>query len=593
LTEQDLYDRILAHQVRETVSANKGFVSSTVAANLFAAALMVLMMQGKIVPGLLYGWLVVQLGYQMLRVLAARLYWRRPPADVAGERRWASGLSALAIGSGIIWGIAGILFFTPDSTSHQALLAILLCGLAAGSIPANAMLQNGMLGSATAILGLFMARLIWQGDEDHWLMVAMLGVYLVFVLNWGRNLSRVLVESLRRRYENDMLIEQLRKQKAQALLAQHASEEASMAKSKFLAAASHDLRQPMHALTLLSGAMMEEERPAELKALTGHIARSVGALEKLFNALLDISKLDAGVTKPNNKDFPLAPLFDYLRTDFAPMAADKGLRFSIRKTPAILHADAQLLSQVLINLISNAIRYTEVGGIVVGCRKRGDNWRIDVIDTGIGIPRKEQEKVFDEFYQIGNPERDRNKGLGLGLAIVRRLAKLMDLPIVMNSQVGRGTGFSLTLPAGSSVVEAVPEVIEASLSFDQRRILIVDNEPDVLLALSSLLVGWGCDVLAAETYDQVVTEMSDGDWQPDLAIVDLRLRGEETGITLLDWLHKNVDAKLPSIIITGDTSVDRLQDIKSSGYSLLHKPVMPAKLRALMQHQLSLIHAGG
>lgn len=559
-------------------------MSSTVAANLLAAVMLTVAMHGQVAHGTLYGWLTFQVCFQMLRVASARYYWWCPPRASDSVRRWAGYLSALAILSGVVWGAAGILFYTPQSTVHQAVLAILLCGLAAGSIPANAMLQVGLLGSASAILGMFIARLIWEGGEVHWLMAVMLSVYLVFVLNWGRGLHHVLTESLKRGHENEDLIERLREQTERALDAQRAAESANMAKSKFLAAASHDLRQPMHALTLLAGALVEEERADELRALTRHIVRSVEALEMLFNALLDISKLDAGITQPNSRDFPVEQLFERLRSDFSQMAASKYLSFHMRPTRAVVHADMQLLEQILRNLLTNAVRYTESGGILVGCRRRGEGWRIDVVDTGIGIPPEEREKVFDEFYQIGNRARDRSQGLGLGLAIVRRLAGLMKLAIAVNSRPGHGTVFSVTLPAGTGEVEEVVEVRTPGISFDMRRILVVDDEADVRMALALLLVGWGCDVLEAESYEQAVDEMQAGAWRPELAIVDLRLRGEETGIVLLDWLRAHVNNDLLGIIITGDIAAERLSDVKSSGYTLLHKPVAPAKLRALMQH---------
>ncbi|HTY99815.1 MAG TPA: hybrid sensor histidine kinase/response regulator, partial [Rhodocyclaceae bacterium] len=507
-----------------------------------------------------------------------------PPADSAALHRWARRLSLLAIFSGGIWATAGLLFYAPGSSMQQALLAILLCGLAAGSIPANAMLMNGLLGSAAAILGVFIARLAWENDSGHWLMAAMLSVYLGFVLNWGRNLNRVLVQSLRARHRNEELIEQLRQQTEAARMAQHVAEEASVAKSKFLAAASHDLRQPMHALTLFSGALMNENRPAEMVSLAGHIVRSVEALEMLFNSLLDISKLDAGVTQPVLADFPLDAVFARLRNDFSRLAGDKRLRLHIRATAAVVRTDAQLLEQILRNLTANAVRYTETGGVVVGCRRRGDAWHIEVVDSGIGIALAEQGRIFDEFYQIGNQERDRKKGLGLGLAIVRRLTRLLGLSLSLRSRVGRGSVFSLTVPAGILVAKARAEVQDVRVDFDALRVLVVDDETDVRLALTLLLRGWGCDVLDAESHVQAVAAMEAHQWQPEFAIVDFRLRDGETGIAVLDWLREHFGTPLPGILITGDIAADRLQEVKSSGYRLLHKPVSPAKLRALLRN---------
>ncbi len=576
-------DRILADQVREAVGARNQLMSSTVAANLMAAVLLVLAMRGQASTATLYGWFSVQIAFQLSRALIARRYWRDPPSSGAPLRQWSWRLSFLAILSGCIWGAAGLLFYPSGSGMHQALLAILLCGLAAGSIPANAMLMKGMLGSAAVILGILIARLAWENDGPHWLMATMLIVYLGFVLNWGRRLNGVLVESLRRRHQNEDLIEQLRQQTEAALRAQRLAEEANIAKSKFLAAASHDLRQPMHALTLFSASLLNEKRPAELQALSRHIARSVEALEMLFNSLLDISKLDAGVTQPHISDFHLETVFARLDNDFSPLVANKRLRMHVRTTGAVVRTDAQLLEQILRNLMANAVRYTAQGGIVVACRRRGACWRIDVVDTGIGIAPAEHDKIFEEFYQIGNQERDRKKGLGLGLAIVRRLAKLLDLQLSVRSRVGHGTVFSLLVPAGVSAPRPRAVAHDDGVSLDSRRVLVVDDEADVRLALILLLRSWGCDVLEADSHVQAVAAIEARQWQPDFALVDYRLRDGETGIAVLDWLRDHFHPDLPCAIVTGDIAADLLQEVKASGYELLHKPVSPAKLRALLR----------
>lgn len=582
--EQD--DRILSDQVRQVVGPETQRISSTVVANVLISGLLVLMMQDRASSDVVFGWFAIQIAFQSSRVMVARWYWSHRPDSVYSLHAWARVMATLSIVSGAMWGVAGLDFYLSDSVTHQALLAIMLCGLAAGSIPANGMLMSGMAGSILAILIPFIGRLAWENDGVHWLMVAMLTVYLGFVLQSGRAFHRVLIESLRRRHENEDLIEQLREQTAAAVTAQRAAEDANAAKSKFLAAASHDLRQPMHALALFSGALTNERRPAELKELTTHIVRSVDALEMLFNALLDISKLDAGVTQPKQTNFLMETVFTRLQNDFERLAANKGLRLHIRGTRAVLHTDPQLLERILRNLLANALRYTDAGGIVVACRRRGRFWRIDVADSGIGIPAGEQDKIFDEFYQIGNPERDRTKGLGLGLAIVRRLSQLLKLPISVRSRVGHGTVFSLTVSAGTARPQARAEVPDVATTFDSLRVLIVDDEPDVRLALALLLRGWGCDVVEAESHIQAVATIQSMQWQPQFAIVDFRLRENETGIAVLDWLREHFDRSLPGVIITGDIAADRLHEVRASGYRVLHKPVSPAKLRALLRGTL-------
>lgn len=580
------HDRILADQVRQVVGPESQWISGTVVANVVISVLLVVIMYDRIPGAAMWGWFAVQVAFQSSRVLIARWYWRHRPDGRRELHAWARLMAGLSVVSGTMWGAAGMLFYLPESITHEALLAIMLCGLAAGSIPANGMLMSGLVGSVSAILVPFIVRLAWENDAGHWLMVAMLTVYLGFVLQSGRSFHRVLIESLRRRHENEGLIEQLREQSAAAVTAQRAAEDANAAKSKFLAAASHDLRQPMHALALFSGALMNEQRPAELKELTTHIMRSVDALEMLFNALLDISKLDAGVTQPKETNFLVETVFTRLQNDFERQAVNKGLRLHIRAARAVAYTDPQLLEQILRNLVANALRYTDTGGIVVACRRRGAHWRIDVVDSGIGIPASEHDRIFEEFYQIGNPERDRTKGLGLGLAIVRRLSQLLKLPMSMRSRVGRGTVFSLTVPAGTARPQVRAETPDAATWFNSLRVLVVDDEPDVRLALALLLRGWGCDVVEAESHVDAVAAIQSMQWQPQFAIVDFRLREGETGVVVLDWLREHFDSRLPGVIITGDIAADRLNEVRSSGYLVLHKPVSPAKLRALLRGSL-------
>lgn len=579
--------RVLASLIGDAIGPRERYGANIVMANLLAGVLLAVGIHDRAPPLLLGGWLALLFGFQTLRLLPVRRYWQKSPTRLEDLRLWARRFNAIAIVSGSIWGVAGLIFYFPDSPQHQALLGVLLCGLAAGTVPAVSRLLPGMLGSATAILGFFILRLLWEGDRTHVVMAALLLVYLGFVLFWGRNLNRLIVELLRQRFENADLIERLHEQTEAALAAKRVAEEASIAKSRFLAAASHDLRQPMNALTLFSGVLANEQRPEEVKTLAGHIERSVLALGKLFNALLDISKLDAGVVKPALVNVRVDELFRLLRNDFEPVAETKGLVLRIRPTNAVVRSDPQLLERILRNLLANAVSYTPRGRIVVGCRRRGLRWRLYVADTGIGIPADQHERIFEEFHQVGNVERDREKGLGLGLAIVRRLAGLLALRVEMRSREGSGTLFSLDLPSGdaSTPVQAEPAA-EFAVGFSGLRVLVVEDEADIRLAMGVVLERWGCDVRAVESLAGARQAMADQRWEPQLAIADLRLRDGESGIAVLDALRAGSPARLPGLLITGDTSPERLQEIQESGYRFLHKPVTAARLRALMRFEL-------
>ena len=361
--------------------------------------------------------------------------------------------------------------------------------------------------------------------------------------------------------------------------------QANHAKTRFLAAASHDLRQPMHALALTVGELRETASAPELAALARRIDRSVDALEDLLDALLDVSKLDAGAIQPERRVFPLQPLLERLADEFAPAAEAKGLRFRVAPTSLWTESDPTLLGRCLLNLVANAVRYTREGGVVVGCRRRGAHAEIVVADSGIGIAAADQARIFEEFYQAGSPQRDRATGLGLGLAIVDRVARLLGHAIAVKSQVGRGSAFGVRVPIvpprPGEPASAAPETGMQQLA--GLRVLVVDDEPDVRAALDGLLQRWGCSVETAASGGEA---LSAGRASPDLVLCDLRLGEGESGFDVLDRLQARWGTSLHGIIVTADASTERIADAHARGLSLLHKPVRPAKLRALLEQLL-------
>jgi signal transduction histidine kinase/CheY-like chemotaxis protein len=361
--------------------------------------------------------------------------------------------------------------------------------------------------------------------------------------------------------------------------------QANHAKTRFLAAASHDLRQPMHALALTVGELRETASAPELAALARRIDRSVDALEDLLDALLDVSKLDAGAVQPERRAFPLQPLLERLADEFAPAAEAKGLRFRVAPTSLWTESDPTLLGRCLLNLVANAVRYTREGGVVVGCRRRGAQAEIVVADSGIGIAAADQARIFEEFYQAGSPPRDRATGLGLGLAIVDRVARLLGHSITVKSQVGRGSVFGVRVPIvpprPGEPASAAPETGMQQLA--GLRVLVVDDEPDVRAALDGLLQRWGCSVETAASGGEA---LSADRASPDLVLCDLRLGESESGFDVLDRLQARWGTSLHGIIVTADASTERITDAHARGYPLLHKPVRPAKLRALLEQLL-------
>jgi len=361
---------------------------------------------------------------------------------------------------------------------------------------------------------------------------------------------------------------------------------ANRAKSRFLAAASHDLRQPMHALGLFVTQLKSRIKDPENRHLTGRIEAAVSALQGLLDALLDVSRLDAGVVNANLSNFSLAALLDRIDTAFAPEASDRGLHFRVKHCRLAAHSDPVLLERILINLVANALRYTERGGILVGCRRRGSRVRIEVWDTGVGIPPEHQQAIFQEFYQVGNPERDRSKGLGLGLSIATRLARLLDGRIDVRSVPCRGSVFAVEVPRATEWQAARPDRTTAAIDDLLRGacVLVVDDDALVLEAVAGLMMQWGCRVITATGGDQALTIASQTAAPPDAVLCDYRLPAGETGDMVIRRLRERFGPHLPAALITGDTAPERLREAKTSGIPLLHKPVQPARLRALLEH---------
>ncbi len=372
------------------------------------------------------------------------------------------------------------------------------------------------------------------------------------------------------------------------------AESANYDKTRFLAAASHDLRQPMHALGLFVGELHSKLTTPEQQKIAGKVEESVGALSNLLDALLDISKLDAGVVSPNIVAFPIGGLLTRIARDYAPVAEHKGLTLHVIPNDTVIESDPILLERVLVNLISNALRYTPIGGrVLLACRNRGAQLRIEVRDSGVGIPESEQQNIFKEFVQLANKERDRSKGLGLGLAIVDRIARLLRLDIALRSLPKRGSVFAVSVP------RQVAQIAETQLSessdistedarqeneFDNLNVLVIDDNPLVRKSTQGIIESWGCQVSMAASLKEVKEIHARGDF--DLVICDYRLPDGD-GIQIADWVKDDFRHQPLFILISGDTSPEVLQMVNERGIQLLHKPVRPAKLRSLIQYLLS------
>ncbi|MGE5261370.1 MAG: hybrid sensor histidine kinase/response regulator [Actinomycetota bacterium] len=359
-------------------------------------------------------------------------------------------------------------------------------------------------------------------------------------------------------------------------------------KSHFLASASHDLRQPLHALNLFVAQLQTENKPAERKRLVSRIDEAVASMNELFEALLDMTKLEAGMLQANPAEFAMQRLLDRIETTFAELAEKKGLRLRVVPCSAWVRSDPILLERILFNLVGNAVGYTARGGVVVGCRLRATQLRIDVCDTGPGIPEDQRQSIFAEFYQLETPAPDRKAGLGLGLAIVDRLSRLLGHSVQLESNPGRGSRFSVLVPLAAERRDTVPlpVVLQAADLAQGKRVMVIDDDLLVLEGMRGILQSWGCRVQTATSGAAALASVADGCGQPDLIISDLRLADGEIGIEVIKRLRDALGAPIPAFVISGDTAPEQLREASAGGYYLLQKPVSPMTLRTTLNRLL-------
>lgn len=373
------------------------------------------------------------------------------------------------------------------------------------------------------------------------------------------------------------------------------AERASHDKSRFLAVASHDLRQPLHALGLYVAELQRKVSGAEQQHLVGQIEHSIEALSTLLNALLDISKLDAGAIVPQIQTCDVNAMLERVAADYQMLASIKNIRLIVHPFAGYITSDPVLLERVLMNLVSNAVRYTYPNGcVMVACRRRGRFLRIEVRDSGVGISQIDQENIFREFFQLAQPQLDSNKGLGLGLSIVDRLVKLLGHRIELRSALGKGSVFSLEVPLAPHTAKlppvSAPPPSDAEAEFDAsplngKRLLVVDDDALVLSSTSSILASWGCEVSTAVSLTQVRQLLREGGiW--DLIITDYQLDNEGSGIDVVALIRQHHAKQIPCILISGDIGPAVLKLASVGGHHLLHKPVRPAKLRSLVVYLL-------
>ncbi len=475
--------------------------------------------------------------------------------------------------SGLFWGITCWLFLIPEDTASFVFVALAVVAIAPSALPVFSALPYIWFIYATPLLLITSAKLYSIG---LWELALLAIINLIGLTPLCRNLGRSIEKSITLDIENATLLEEVSEAKEKA-------EKANLAKSQFLAAASHDLRQPLHVQGILLEALKLRLENQEQLGLLEKAMQSNDALNGLFNALLEISQLDAGTVRVNKSHQHLMEICEELVNEYKVFMEDNGLYAEVCGDDVVVITDPVLLGRVLRNLLDNAIKYTEVGGIKIQIEAGSLNTILRVSDTGVGIPLSQQAHIFDEYYQLDNAARDRTKGIGLGLALVRRMCEQLQHDIQIESAVGEGTCFTLTLPIGdaSKVIDQPKELEKDPLS--HIKVLIVDDEQSILDAMTVMLSDWACYPRTFTSLAAAEKAIEKEGYKPDLIISDYRLKEDVTGLDVIKTLKKKYKDNIPALIITGDTDPRLLERLHHQDYYILHKPVKSMQLKKVIR----------
>ncbi len=545
--------------------------------NILMVLSLVYVIWGRSPEYLLLGWLALQLLLMLVELVVIYLFKRR--ARKFSSAVWRLMLSVPAVFVGIAWGAAAPLFLDASDPVNMISVSMLLLGVLSGSLYTFSLLPPLYYLFAGMILLQYLSVTVFQPGLEA-VSVGALGLALLSA-GLSYQLYRITYELLFSRYKNKAYAHELKH-------AKRIAEQASMAKTRFLASASHDIRQPLQAMALYAEALAcRINRPDNIKNLEG-LRQSHASMSRIMNSLLDISKLDADIIEPDIGAVALQPLMEHLLGGFHSMAKKKGLTMRCRVADDIcVRSDAALLERIVSNLLGNALRYTDSGGILAACRRRGQAVALEIWDTGRGIPAGQVGNVFLEFYQLENPERDRHKGLGLGLSIVKRLTQLLPgHSIDLCSIAGRGSRFRLTMPVASSNVVKPDRLRERPQMVDQllgMKVLVIEDDASVRNAMVALMQSWECRVCSAGDVAGAI-ECMEGGWVPGAIVADYRLPGGKTGIQAIQAIRSHLQQYVPALIVTGESLPETLQDIQSQeDVLLLHKPVQAARLKMFLR----------
>ncbi len=529
-------------------------------------------------------WLVLVL---LSQVTTKWVCWRslRGPMTLGRAHRVVWLLVACQVLAGALWGSLAWLLPAQASLAQSVLVLAVVAGMVGGSVATLSSVPVFFVTFALPALATVGLQAWLHGDSVNRGLGLTCVLFALSLVAHARRSAQATRATILLRFENEALLAQLR---VESLAAQHArglADRANAAKSKVMAAASHDLRQPVHAQGLFLEVLSRTSLDAHQRELLASATAAGHASADLLGALFDFSRIEAGVIQPQCEAFAVQPLLNKIEREFAQQADAKGLHYRSRESTLVVHSDPTLVELILRNLVANAIRYTHSGGLLVACRLRGGQAWLEVWDTGAGIAPEHQEAVFLEFHQLNNPERDRLKGFGLGLAIAHGMARALAHELALRSVPRQGSVFRLALPV--SKVAPRPEAAPswpAPLPKLNARVLVLDDNEHVLAGTSQLLSSWGvrCDVADGVEQALIIARCH----PPDLVISDYRLRDRHSGLDALASLRQLLGPQLPCLLVTGDTAPDFLSEAARSGFTVLHKPVSAGQLHRSMSAAL-------
>ncbi|MCL1079621.1 hybrid sensor histidine kinase/response regulator [Parashewanella spongiae] len=572
--------------LKDKLDVLAGNYNSIAYANIVVSIFTIYVMFDVIEHFKLYSWCGFIVLWTFIRVIVRNHYTSKKIFSSKEVDSWSLIFTILTLVAGLTWGYGGWFFIIESEPHLITFIAVTWIGMSAGSIGSNGVHFPGFLAFAMPIMLALSARIMSIGEQSYIILGFFAFSLTVGFLGFAYANHKSVLESLRLRYQNIDLLNLL-EEKNDALNEQIENvKNANQQKSKFLAAASHDLRQPLQSLTLFSEVLQYNELDESSERTLGKMTQSISALNSLFNRLLDISRLDAGDIKPIIQPIPFKLIIEKLNRNFATQCATNNIKLVIQDTELVVQSDPELLLRCFSNLINNAVLHSQCELISVNVVKNNNNAVVTISDNGCGIPITDKESVFEEFHQLNNPERDRNKGLGLGLAIVKRMFTLLNHPLSLDSEPNKGTTFTVQLPISITHTTPITSGSRRQLhDFNNEKVLVIDDEMDIREAMENLLRKWNLHVVSIADKQELL-KLLDTDYTPDIIVSDYRLPKSVTGGELIELFRETRQIKIPAMLITGDTDPKRIAEARETGLLLMHKPIQPAKLRLALTQTL-------